>query len=164
MVSFNQVGRMADEQGVEWHSEFVNKPTNEAQTIGKGLVLNHTNNNYELGVAGSVGDFAVVIKSAIATAPRVEVVKKKGLRVSMEVGTGETLTPHCHCKLDNDGNLAKYVDGVDLDPNLIIGQYYQHANPTAFADSEVALGNATAGHVVYIELGARPASVIDTTA
>ena len=153
MVSYNVEGQVGDRYGVEWHSEIVNKKSGEAQALGKILVLNTTNNEYEIGGVGSRGLFAYVIKAAAAADARVEVITEEGVPVTKKVGTGVTLTPHCKVKLDASNNLAKFVDGTD-DPEICVGQYNQHANE--IADKLTALGDATQDEIVYIDLMVRP--------
>lgn len=155
MVDYTVKGRVADYYGVEWKSEFRNKPTDLAVAVGDILYRDATDDNYKKAVAATVStDFVVALKAAAATDPRVEVLAQIGVPVSLVVGTGATLKPHDFVKADDDNELVPWVTGTD-NINQCIGQYNQQGTGTK-GDATTALPDATAGQVVYIELGRKP--------
>jgi hypothetical protein len=154
MVDYTPKGRIADYYGVDWHSEFRNKATDTAFAVGDVLYRDATDDLYKKGVAASVStDWVVVLKACAATTPTVEVLAQRGVPVSLVVGTGATIEPHDFVKLDDDNELVPWVAGTDA-MTKCIGQYNQGTQIKGSAT--VAFGDATAGQVIYIELGRLP--------
>lgn len=154
MADYTEIGRVADYYGVDWHSEFRNKPTDLAVTVGMVMYRDVTDDNYKKGVAASVStDWVVALKAAAATDPTVEVLAQRGVPISLKVGTGATLEPHDFVKLDDDNEVVPWVAGTDA-MTKCIGQYNQGTQTKG--SRTVAFVDATAGQVVYIELGRLP--------
>lgn len=154
MVDFTPIGRIADYYGVDWHSEFRDKPTDLAVTVGMVLYRDPTDDLYKKAVAATTStDFVCVLKDAAATDPTCEVLAEEGVPVSLKVGTGATLEPHDFVKVDDDNELVPWVAGTDS-VTKCIGQYNQGTQSKISRTN--ALADATEGQVVYIEWGRRP--------